>query len=207
MACSPQLLTAPLMDERAAAIHRVLAVMASLMLPGSHLLIPASPHGRCRALLLLLWATLSWLLPTLALLPMKEGAVAGQREGHAGEAASAAGQAAVGHRQEAATFRQAAGRHSGRQLEAEAAGQAAGGQRQETAVGGTADCRHGQARASWEQALISALRTLHPAAAADVDPWAPLPAPVYEHPTLLWALRWWVLISVMWAAACGAAGN
>ena len=170
VACSPQLLTAPLMDERAATIHRVLAVMASLMLPGSHLLIPASPHGRCRALLLLLWATLSWLLPTLALLPMKEGAVAGQREGHAGEAASAAGQAAVGHRQEAATFRQAAGVVQCQ--EAEAAGQAARGQRQETAVGCTADCRDGQARASWEQALMSALRTLHPSAAADVDPWA-----------------------------------
>ena len=149
------------MEQRTAAVHAVLAALASLMLPGSHLLIPASPHGRCRALLLLMWATLGWLLPTLVLLPMEEDVVAGQREGQAGEAAAAAA---------------------------------------------AADTRIGKGRTSWEWALISALRTLQPSA-ADVDPWAPQPAPMDEHPWLLWTLRWWVLISVVWAAACVAAGN
>ena len=170
----PQLLTAPLMEQRAGAMHSVLAALASPMLPGSHLLIPASVRGRCRALLLLMWATLGWLLPTLALLPMEEDAVAGQREGQAGEAAG-----------------QAAGR----------------GQRQGPGAGGPGDTRIGKGRTSWERVLVSALRTLQPSAAADVDPWAPQPAPVYAHPRLLWVLRWWVLISVIWAAACVAVGN
>ena len=39
------------------------------MLPGSHLLVPASPRDRYRALRLPTWATLGWLLPTLVLLP------------------------------------------------------------------------------------------------------------------------------------------
>ena len=172
----PQLLTAPLMEQRAAAMHSVLAALASLMLPGSHMLIPASMRGRCRALLLPTWATLGWLMPTLALLPMKEGAMAGQHDGQAGEAA--------------------------------AAGQAAGGeQRQGEAAGGPAVTRIDDGRTSWERALVSALRTLQPSAAADVDPWEPQPPPVYPHPRLLWVLRWWVLISIIWAAACVAVGN
>ena len=172
------MLTTPQMEQRAAAVHAVLAALAWPMLPGSHLLVPASPHGRCRSLLLLSWATLGWLLPTLALLPLEEGAVAGQHEMQAGEATAAA------------------------------AGQAAGGeQRQGGAAGGPADTRIVKGRTSWERALVSALRSLQPSAAADMDPWAPQSAPVYPHPWLLWALRWWVLISVMWAAACVAAGN
>ena len=175
----PQLLTAPLMEQRAATMHSVLAALASPMLPGSHLLIPASVRGRCRALLLLMWATLGWLLPTLALLPMEEDAVAGQREGQAGEAAAAA-----------------------------APGQAAGREQNHgAAAGGPADTRIGERRTSWVRALVSALRPLQPSAAADVDPWAPQPTPVYPHPRLLWVLRWWVLISVVWAAACVAVGN
>ena len=171
----PQLLTAPLMEQRSAATHSVLAALASLMLPGSHLLIPASARGRCRALLLMMWATLGWLLPTLALLPTKEGAMAGEREERAGELA--------------------------------AAGQAAGGeQRQGAAAGGTANCWAYKGRTSFERALVSALRTLEPSA-AEVYPWAPHPGDIYLHPRLLWVLRWWVLISIIWAAACVAAGD
>ena len=186
------MLTAPLMEQRAAATHSVLAALASFMLPGSHMLIPSSPRGRCCSLLLLMWAMLGWLLPTLVLLPMEEGAVAGQRVGHAGEAAAAAGQAAGRvHRQEAV-----------------AAGQAAGGeQHQWAAGGGPADTRAGKGRSSWDRALISALRTLQPSATDDADRWAPHPAPMSPYPILLWVLRWWVLISVAWAAACVAAGN
>ena len=163
------------MEQRAAAVHAVLAALASPMLPGSHLLVPSSPRGCCHALLLLMWAMLGWLLPTLMVLPMKDDTVAGQREGQAGEAAAAAAQAARG-------------------------------QGQGAAAGGPADTRDGKGQTKGERALMSALRTLQPSA-TDVDPWAPQPAPVYEHPTLLWALRWWVLISVVWATACVAAGN
>ena len=187
----PQLLTAPLMEQRAAAMHSVLAALASLMLPGSHMLVPASARGRCWALLLLLWSTMGWLLPTLVMLPMKAAAVAGQREGQAGELAAAAGQVAGGmHRQETA-----------------AAGQEAGGeQRQGAAAGGTANCWAYKVRTSFERALMSALCTLEPSA-AEVYPWAPHPEDIYLHPRLLWVLRWWVLISIIWAAACVAAGN
>ena len=69
----PQLCPPPadyvLMERRTAATRSVLAALASPMLPGSHLLVPASPRDRYRALLLPTWATLGWLLPTLVLLP------------------------------------------------------------------------------------------------------------------------------------------
>ena len=82
-----------------------------------------------------MWATLGWLLPTLMLLPMEEGAVAGQREGQASEAGAAA---------------------------AAAAAQAAG---LGPAAGGPADTRACEGQTRWDRALISALRTLLPSAA------------------------------------------
>ena len=66
-------------------MQSVLAALASPMLPGSHLLIPASPHGRCRALLLLMWASLGWLLPTVALLPMGQAPWRGRARGRQGK--------------------------------------------------------------------------------------------------------------------------
>ena len=176
----PQLLTAPLMEQRTAAMHSVLAALASLILPGSHLIIPASARGRCRALQWVIWAALGWLVTTLAVLPepaQEDDAPPRQRDGQAGEAAAAA------------------------------AGQEAGGeQRRGPAAGGTANRRACEGRSSFERALISALRTLQPSA-VDMDPWAPHPGDIYPHPRLLWVLRWWVLISVIWAAACVAARN
>ena len=59
------------MDQRAEAIHVVLAALASPLLLASQALVPGTPQGRCHALLLLAWGVFGWLLPTAILMPSK----------------------------------------------------------------------------------------------------------------------------------------
>ena len=164
------------MEERLGLLHWVLAALAQPLLPGSSALVPATPRGRCQAALLLQWALLGWLLPTLLLL--RRAAVAAP---HGRQLQP--GQLERQQQQQQPAPPAALGAWGGN---------AGGG-------GGGLDGGLGDGKGTGV-ALVLALQALQPPA-AEVDDWAPGP-PWFPDGRLLWALRWWVLLCVAWAACC-----
>lgn len=57
------------MEGRISFLHSFLACLATPLMPASQALIPGTPRARCRAMVLLIWTLVGFVIPTVGLVP------------------------------------------------------------------------------------------------------------------------------------------